>query len=81
MLERLGPALSQATEATQQSLDELRVMRVAVRGAGTDGDKNAPRPAPMEQDTDMFKQKIRLLNESAERARIECGPLSPSRMR
>ena len=39
--------------------------------AGADGDKNAPRPAPMEQDTDIFKQKIRLLNESAKRARTE----------
>ena len=46
-------------------------MRIAVRGAGTDGDKNAPRPAPMEQDTDMFKQKIQLLDESAKSARTE----------
>ena len=43
MLERLGPALSQAKETTKQSLEELRVMRIAVRGAGADGDKNAPR--------------------------------------
>ena len=61
ILGRLVPALSQAKEA----------MRIAVHGAGADGDKNAPRPAPMEQDTDMFKQKIRLLNESAKRARTE----------
>ena len=46
-------------------------MRIAVHGASADGDKNAPRPAPMEQDTDTFKQKIRLLNESAKRARTE----------
>ena len=71
MLGRLGPALSQAKEATKQSLDELRVMRIAVHGASADGNKNAPRPAPMEQDTDTFKQKIRLLNESAKRARTE----------
>ena len=58
-------------KTTKQSLDVLRVMRTAVRGAGADGDKNAPRPAPLEQDTDMFKQKIKLLNESAMRARTE----------
>ena len=46
-------------------------MRIAVHGAGANVDKNAPRPAPMEQDTDMFKQKIQLLNESAKRARTE----------
>ena len=39
----------------------LRAMRIAVHGAGADGDKTAPRPAPMEQDTDVFKQKILLL--------------------
>ena len=44
---RLGPALSQAKETTEQSLDELRVMRTAVHGAGADVDKNAPRPAPL----------------------------------
>ena len=71
MLGRLGPALSQTKETTKQSLDGLRVMGVAVHGAGADGDKNAPRPAPMEQDTDTFKQKIQLLNESAKRARTE----------
>ena len=71
MLGRLGPALSQAKETTEQSLDELRVVRIAVHGAGADVDKNAPRPAPMEQDTDMFKQKIRLLDESVKRARTE----------
>ena len=71
ILGRLVPALSQAKETTKQSLDELRAMRIAVHGAGADGDKNAPRPAPMEQDTDMFKEKIRLLNESAKRARTE----------
>ena len=32
---------------------------------------HSERPAPMEQDTDRFKQKIRLLNESAKRARTE----------
>ena len=79
MLGRLGPALSQAKETTKQSVDVLRVMRIAVHGAGADGDKNAPRPAPMEQDTDVFKQKIRLLNESAKRARTESkrGSFSP----
>ena len=71
ILGRLVPALSQAKEATKQSLDGLRALRIAVHGAGADGDKNAPRPAPMEQDTDMFKQKIRLLNKSAKRARTE----------
>ena len=71
MLGRFGPALSQAKETTEQSLDELRVMRIAVRGAGANGDKNAPRLTPMEQDTDTLKQKIRLLNESAKRARTE----------
>ena len=71
ILGRLVPALSQAKETTKQSLDGSRAMRVAVHGAGADGDKNAPRPAPIEQDTDMFKQKIRLLNESAKRARTE----------
>ena len=71
ILGRLLPALSQAKETTKQSLDGLRAMRIAVHGAGADGDKNAPRPAPMEQDTDMFKQKIRLLNESAKRARTD----------
>ena len=71
MLGRLGPAISQAKETTKQSLDELRAMRIAVHGAGAGGDKNAPRPAPMEQDTNIFKQKIRLLNESAKRARTE----------
>ena len=70
-LGRLVPALSQAKETTKQSLDGLRAMHIAVHGAGADGDKNAPRPAPMEQDTDMFKQKIRLLSESAKRARTE----------
>ena len=30
----------------KQSLDELRVMRIAVHGAGADGVKNAPRLAP-----------------------------------
>ena len=68
---RLGPALAQAKETTKQLLDDLRVMRIAVHGAGADGDKNTPRPMPMEQDTDLFKQKIRLLNESAKRARTE----------
>ena len=58
-------------ETTKQLLDDLRVMRIAVHGAGADGDKNTPRPVPMEQDTDLFKQKIRLLNESAKRARTE----------
>ena len=53
MLGKLGPALSQAKETTEQSLDEPRVMRIAVHGAGADGDKNAPRPSPMEQDTDI----------------------------
>ena len=48
LLERLGPALSQAKEVAKQSLVELRVVRIAVQGAGTDGDKNAPRHAPME---------------------------------
>ena len=57
MLGRLGPALSQAKETTKESLDELRVMRIAVHGAGADGDKNAPRPAPMEQDTGVFQTK------------------------
>ena len=71
LLERLGPALSQAKKIAKQSLDEVRAMRIAVHGAGVDGDKNAPRPAPMEQDTDMFKQKIWLLDESAKRARTE----------
>ena len=71
ILGRLVPALSQAKETTKQSLDGLRAMRIAVHGAGADGDKNAPRPAPMEQDTDVFKQKIWLLNESAKRARTE----------
>ena len=70
-LESLGPALSQAKETTKQSLDELRVMRIAVHGAGADVDENAPRPAPMEQDSDIFKQKILLLNECAKRARTE----------
>ena len=41
MLGTLSPALSQAKETTKQSLDELRVMRIVVRGAGADGDKNA----------------------------------------
>ena len=68
---RLGPALAQAKEKTKQLLDDLRVMRIAVHGAGADGDKNTPRPVPMEQDTDLFRQKIRLLNESAKRARTE----------
>ena len=71
MLGKLGPALSQAKETTEQSLDEPRVVRIAVHGAGADGDKNAPRPSPMEQDTDTFKQKIWLLNESAKRARTD----------
>ena len=71
ILGRLVPALSQGKEATKQSLDGLRAMRIAVHGAGADGDKNAPRPAPTEQDTDMFKQNIRLFNESAKRARTE----------
>ena len=79
MLGRLGPAPSQAKETTKQSLDELRVMRIAVHSAGADGDKNAPRPAPMEQDTDMFKHKFQLLNEYAKRAinGIKRGSLSP----
>ena len=68
---RLGPALAQAKEKTKQLLDDLRVMRIAVHGAAADGDKNTPRPVPMEQDTDLFRQKIRLLNESAKRARTE----------
>ena len=71
ILGRLVPALSQAKETTKQSLDGLRAMRIAVHGAGADGDKNALRPPPMEQDTDMFEQKIRLLSESAKRARTE----------
>ena len=71
ILGRLVPALSQAKEAAKQSMDGSRAMRIAVHGAGADGDKNASRPAPMEQDTDMFKQKIQLLNESAKRARTE----------
>ena len=71
IFERLGPALAQAKEKTKQLLDDLRVMRIAVHGAAADGDKNTPRPVPMEQDTDLFRQKIRLLNESAKRARTE----------
>ena len=71
ILGRLGPALAQAKEKTKKLLDDLRVMRIAVHGAGADGDKNTPRPVPMEQDTDLFRQKIRLLNESAKRARTE----------
>ena len=58
---RLGPALAQAKEKNKQLLDDPRVMRIAVRGAGADGDKNTPRPVPTEQDTDLFRQKIRLL--------------------
>ena len=52
-------------------MDYVPCVLLAVHGVGADGDKNAPRPAPIEQDTDMFKQKIRLLNESAKRARTE----------
>ena len=48
ILGRLVPALSQAKETTKQSLDGLRAMLIAVHGAGADGDKNAPRHAPME---------------------------------
>ena len=80
--EQGGRSLHYHRPRTRQFLDGWRVMRIAVHGAGADGDKNAPRPAPMEQDTDMFKQKIRLLNESAKRARrIERGSLSNPRMR
>ena len=57
ILGRLVPALPQANETTKQSLDGLRAMRIAVHGAFADGDKNAPRPASMEQDTDNFKTK------------------------
>ena len=70
-LGRLVPALARAKEPAKQSLLVLRALRTAVHGAGADGDKNAPQPAPMEQDTDMFKQKIKLLNESSKRARTE----------
>ena len=70
-LGRLVPALAQTKETAKQSLLVLRALRTAVHGADADGDKNAPQPAPMEQDTDMFKQKIKLLNESAKRARTE----------
>ena len=71
MLEKLGRALSQAKEVAKQSLDEVRAMRIAVHGVGADGDKNAPRLALVEPDTDMSKQKIRLLDEYAKRARTE----------
>ena len=45
ILGRLVPVLSQAKEATKQSLDGSHAMRIAVHGAGADGDKNAPRLA------------------------------------
>ena len=76
IIRRLVPALSQAKETTKQSLDGLRAMRIALHVAGADGDKNAPRPAPLEHDTDMFKQKIPLRNESAKRARTESNVTS-----
>ena len=69
-LGRLVPALSQAKETTKQSLDGLRALRIAVHGDVAGGDKKSPRPNGMEQDTDMFKHKIRLLNASAKRARV-----------
>ena len=68
-LGRLVPALAQAKEAAKQPLDGLRAMRAAVHGAG--GDKNGPRPAPIKQDTDVFKHKLELLTLSANRARTE----------
>ena len=45
--------------------------QIKIRTANHAMGKNTPRPVPMEQDTDLFKQKIRLLNESAKRARTE----------
>ena len=45
--------------------------QIKIRTANHAMGKNSPRPVPMEQDTDLFKQKIRLLNESAKRARTE----------